>query len=68
MDYVETKATMEPERLTLNVISGLPFQRLWNYTIFTYRCQDNIILSRLELSKKINAVKWHRVLSIKFVM
>ena len=47
---------MEPGRLTLNVVSDLPFRRLWNCTIFAYRCQENSILSGLQLSKIDNAV------------
>ena len=56
MDYVETTAMMESRRLTLNVVSGLPFRRLWKCTIFVYGCQENSILSGLQLSKINNAV------------
>ena len=48
---------MESGKLTLNVVSGLPFQRLWNCTIFAYGCRENIILSGLQLSKWNNTVQ-----------
>ena len=51
MDYVETTAMMEPQRLTLNVVSGLSFRRLWNCTIFAYGCEENSILSGAQLSE-----------------
>ena len=42
---------MKPERLTLNVVSGLSLKRLWNCTIFAYGCQENSILNGAQLSK-----------------
>ena len=46
MDHVETTATIEPSVLTLEVVSGLPFRRLWNYTVLAYGCQENDILNK----------------------
>ena len=51
MDNVETTAIVEPGRLNLNVVSGLPFGRLWNCTILAYGCQEDSILSGIQLSK-----------------
>ena len=50
MDHVETTATIEPSVLTLEVISGLPFRRLWNCTVLAYGCQGNNVLKK-ELSE-----------------
>ena len=44
MDHVETTATIEPSVLTLEVVSGLPFRRLWNCTVLAFGCQENSIL------------------------
>ena len=45
MDHVETTATIEPSVLTLEVVSGLPFRRLWNCTVLAYGCQENNIVN-----------------------
>ena len=53
MDHAETTATIEPSVLTLEVVSGLPFRRLWNCTIFTYNCPESSIMNVAELSELI---------------
>ena len=50
MDHVETTATIEPSVLTLEVVSGLPFRRLWNCTVLAYECKENNIYNK-ELSE-----------------
>ena len=50
MDHVETTATIEPSVLTLEVVSGLPFRRLWNCTVLAYGCKQNDVLNK-ELSE-----------------
>ena len=53
MDHVETTATIELRFsvLTLKVVSGLPFRRLWNCTVLAYGCQENSIMNGAELSE-----------------
>ena len=45
--------TLKSGSLILDVIGGLTFRRLWNYTILTYGCEEHSILNGelSELSK-----------------
>ena len=57
MDHVETTATIEQSVLTLEVVSGLPFRRLWNCTVLAYGCQESNI-SNDELSEFLQYKNW----------
>ena len=47
MNDVETLAMVQEDShiLTLDVVGGLPFPRLWNYEILAYGCQENRVLT-----------------------
>ena len=44
--------------VALDVIPGLPIRRLWNSTVLAYGCQDNPVMSDVELSELL-CIEFH---------
>ena len=45
LDHVDTTPTIGMSFLTLDIVGGLPFRRLWNYTLLAFGCRENSILN-----------------------
>ena len=51
IDSVEVNTTRTDNLISLDVVLGLPRRRLWNSTVLAYGCQDNPVLSTIEISE-----------------
>ena len=51
MDLIEVNVTRTDNLISLDVVPGLPRSRLWNSTVLAYTCQDNPVLSGVDISE-----------------